>query len=145
MTKFFNKLKKLFFWPIFSPLSQFLEQKFFFQKIWLSCKTPNGCLALCKNIGKTNDTIPRKCQYRQIDGLKDGWKYGRTDRPYFIGPFRLSPEVQYPIKVPKNTFKTHVHLILIRKEGKRHYVLIKHFNTYDHTLHCRIKHFVVSV
>ena len=37
----------------------------------------------------------------------------------------------------------HVDLLLTEEERKRHYVLIKYFNTfmYDHTLHCRRKHF----
>ena len=26
--------------------------------------------------------------------MEEGWKHGRTDRPYFIGPFRLLPGVQ---------------------------------------------------
>ena len=29
-----------------------------------------------------------------MPGQKDGWKGGRTDRPYFIGPLRLLPGVQ---------------------------------------------------
>ena len=39
--------------------------------------------------------------------------------------------------------KEHVNLLLIGEEGKRHYVLIKDFNTsmYDHTLHCGRKCF----
>ena len=37
----------------------------------------------------------------------------------------------------------HVDSLLKGKEGTRHYVLIKDFNTsmYDHSLHCRRKHF----
>ena len=36
----------------------------------------------------------------------------------------------------------HVDLLLIREEGKRHYVLIKDFDTFMyHTLHRRRKHF----
>ena len=37
----------------------------------------------------------------------------------------------------------HVDLLLIGEEGKRHYVLLKDFNTfmYDHTLHRRREHF----
>ena len=43
----------------------------------------------------------------------------------------------------KNVVKKNVDLLLIRKEGKRHYVLIKDFNTfmYDHTLHRKRKRF----
>ena len=40
----------------------------------------------------------------------------------------------------------HADLLLIEEKGKRHYVLIKDFNTfmYNHTLHCRKKHFCCS-
>ena len=36
------------------------------------------------------------------------------------------------------------YLLLIGEESKRHYVLIKDFNTfmYDYTLHCARKHFL---
>ena len=39
--------------------------------------------------------------------------------------------------------KKHVDLLLMGEEGKRHYVLIKYFNTfmYDHALHRGRKHF----
>ena len=47
-------------------------------------------LAPCRNLEKTNDTIPRKCPERQIDGQKDRG----TDRPYFIGPFRQPLGIQ---------------------------------------------------
>ena len=30
----------------------------------------------------------------QENGRREGWKYKVTDRPYFIRPFWLSPEVQ---------------------------------------------------
>ena len=47
------------------------------------------------------------------------------------------------IYVSKNTFKRHVDLLLIREEGKRHFVLIKKFKTlmHDHILHHGRKHF----
>ena len=43
----------------------------------------------------------------------------------------------------RNTFKRHVDLLLVGEEGKRHYVLIKDFNSfmYDHTLNHGRKHF----
>ena len=69
----FNKFKKPCFWPIF-PIRLW--------KILLSCITSNGFLAPCQNLEKTNDTIPKHRPDR------------RTDRSYFIGPFRLPPGVQ---------------------------------------------------
>ena len=51
---------------------------------------------------------------------------------------------KYSIYVSKKWCEEkHVDLLLIGEEGKRHYVLLKDFNTfmYDHTLHRRRKHF----
>ena len=51
---------------------------------------------------------------------------------------------KYPIYVSKKCCEEkHVDLLLIRAEGKRHYVLIKDFNKfmYKHTLHRGKKHF----
>ena len=47
------------------------------------------------------------------------------------------------IYVSKNTFKKHVDLLLLEQKYKKHYVLIKDFNTlmYDHSLHREGKHF----
>ena len=56
----------------------------------LSCTTSYEFLAPCQNLEKINVTIPRKC----LDKRKDGWNDRGTDRPYFIGPFRLPPRVQ---------------------------------------------------
>ena len=98
MKKFFNKFQKPYFWPIFGPFSQFLGQKnFFLENAALSHTTSYGFLAPCQNLEKTNYTIPRKRLDRRKDGWKDrrmeGQNNGRTDRPYSIGPFQLSPGV----------------------------------------------------
>ena len=79
MTKFFNMFKKPCFWPIFGG-------KFFSRKSGSVTHNVSGFPALCQNFQKTNDTIPRKCP--------DRWKHGWKDRPYFIGPFQLTPGVQ---------------------------------------------------
>ena len=49
--------------------------------------------------------------------------------------------------MPKNTFKSHVDLLLRREEVKRHYVLIKDFNAsmYNPILHRGRKHFFVVI
>ena len=46
-----------------------------------------------------------------------------------ISVFGYKKKEKYPIYVSKNTFKRHIDLLLIGEEGKRHYVLIKDFNT----------------
>ena len=86
MTKSSNKFRKPCFWPFLDPFFQFWGQKNFSRKsgfathnfIWVSSPMPK--------LRQINDTIPRKCPDRQKDG--------RTDRPYFIGPFRPKPEIQ---------------------------------------------------
>ena len=55
----------------------------------MSRTTSDGFLAPCQNLAKTNDTIPKR-----PDRRKDGRKEERTDRPYFVGPFRLPTGVQ---------------------------------------------------
>ena len=81
MTKFFNKLKKTLFMACFWPTFAILGAKIFFKKIRLSYKTSYRFLATFQYLVKTTDTIPRK---------RPNWhKDRRTDRPYFIGSFRL--------------------------------------------------------
>ena len=65
MTKFFNKFKNPYFWPNF-------DQNIFPENSALSRTTSYRFLVPWQNLGKTNDTIPRKCPDRQKDGQKDG-------------------------------------------------------------------------
>ena len=82
------------FWPIFVHIFPiFGAKKNFLKNLALSCTTSYGFLAPCQNLEKVIDTIQRKCPGRQMEG-QDGLKDGRTDRSYFIGPFRLPPGVQ---------------------------------------------------
>ena len=67
------------FWP-------FLPHVDFFQIIRLSQKTIYGPPTPCWVSEKTNEPILKKLTDRQKDG--------RTDRPYFIGPFRPRLGVQ---------------------------------------------------
>ena len=60
-----------------------------------------------------------------------------------ISVFNHENKEKYLIYVSRNTFKRHVDLLLVGEEGKRHYVLIKDFNSfmYDHKLNHGRKHF----
>ena len=61
-----------------------------------------------------------------------------------ISVFGYEKKVKYPIYVPKNCCEDkHVDLLLIGEGEKKHYVLIKDFNTfmYDHTLRRERKRF----
>ena len=87
MAKSFNKFKKHCFWPIFP---NFGAEIFFPENPALSRTNSSGFLAPCQTSEKTNDTISIKRLDRRTEGRKDG----RTNRPYFIGPFRLPPGVK---------------------------------------------------
>ena len=67
-----------------------MAKKVFPENPALSHTTSYRFLASCQNLEKPNDTIPRKRPGRRKGGRTDG----RTGRPYFIGPFRLTPEDQ---------------------------------------------------
>ena len=86
--KIFQYIKKNPVFVLFlAHFPNFSGKKIFLENSALSHATSYGFLASCQNLEKTNDTIPRKRPDRRKDG--------RTDRPYFIGPFRLTPGVQY--------------------------------------------------
>ena len=74
----------------------------------LSSTTSHGILATCQNLEIINDTIPRKRPNRP----KDGNSEGRTDRPFFTGPFRQ------PLGVQIYVFYDHNLLVLPLHEKK---------------------------
>ena len=82
-----NTLFLAYFWLIFLI---FWAKIFFLENPAQPRTTIYGFLASCQNLEKPNDTIPRKRPGRRKGGRTDG----RTGRPYFIGPFRLTPEDQ---------------------------------------------------
>ena len=67
MSKFSNKLKKPWFWPILDCFSQFWTKKHFSQKA-LSRTTSHEFLAPWQISEKTNITISRKCLDRRMEG-----------------------------------------------------------------------------
>ena len=61
-----------------------------------------------------------------------------------ISVFGYENKEKHPIYLSKKCCEDkHIDLLLIGEGEKKHYVLIKNFNTfmYDHTLHSRRKHF----
>ena len=56
MTRFFKKMKKKYFWPIFSNF----WAKELLWKIWLCHAKSYGLLPPCQYLDKTNSIIPRK-------------------------------------------------------------------------------------
>ena len=77
------------FWTHFGYIFPIFWAKIFFLKTrGLSHTMSYVFLASCQNLIKA--TIPRKCP----DRWKDRRTNGRTNRPYFLGPFQLSLGVQ---------------------------------------------------
>ena len=72
--KFFNKFKKT---QLSVHFPNFGDKKVFSGK-WLPRPISYGFLALCQNLEKYNDIIPRKCMDRQKDEQKDGRMEGRS-------------------------------------------------------------------
>ena len=68
------------FWFIFTVLG---VKKFFSPNYG---SVTHNFLAQCQSLEKNNDAIPRKCRMED-----DRHKDGKTDIPYFIGPFQLLP------------------------------------------------------
>ena len=60
-----------------------------------------------------------------------------------INVFGYEDEQPFPIQISKETFKDQMNLLLITKDEKKHYVLIKDFNAfmYNQSKHKERKHF----
>ena len=95
MTKFFNKFKKPCFGSFWFIFPNFGGKKFFFQKIRL-------CHAQLHVGFQHHAKIQKKLMIQFHENARTD---GRTDRPYFIGPFRLPPEFQEGIKFAKSENK----------------------------------------
>ena len=80
MTNIFFKFKN----PIFGLFPQFLEQNIFF---------PEN-LAVMHNFIYVSRTMPKLRKKLMIQFQENAWTDGRTNRPYFIGPFWLLLGVQ---------------------------------------------------
>ena len=93
-----------------------------------------------KDFAETNDfkDIKFPVKFRDIHKIEEKNSIGNS-------VFSYENKEKHPIYVSKKCCeKKHVDLLIIGELGKRHYVLIKDFNTliYDHTLHCGKKTFL---
>ena len=110
ITKFYNKFIK----PVLGPSSLFLEPNIFFKKsgpirnfIWVS----EAISKFRKNWRYNSKKNP--------DGRKDGRTEGQTDRPYFVGPFWLSPEIQVSSSQAKAKSTANTNRISYRASWKK--------------------------
>ena len=98
-------------------------------------------------ISKADKYLAKKFDFKDTKSrvkFRDIHKIERKKKSTSINPFRYENKEKHQIYVSKKyCVEKHVDLLLIGKEGKRHYALIKDFNTfmYDHILHRGRKHF----
>ena len=77
------------FWSVFP---NFAAKIFFPENLALSQTASFGFLVPCQNSEKKINIQFQEDAWSE--GQTEGWKNGRTNRLYFIGPFQLLPEVQ---------------------------------------------------
>ena len=101
-------------------------------------------------ITKANKDFAKKLDFKDITlpvKIRDIHK-NRKKNSIGMSVFGYENKEKPPIYVSKKCCEEKcVDSLLIREEGKRHYFLIKDFNTfmYEHTLHRGRKHFVIIV
>ena len=91
-------------------------------------------------ITKADKGFAKKLNFKDIKFPVKVRDIHKSEKKYSIpiSVFGYENKLKYPIYVSKKCCEEkHVDLLLVGKEGKRHYVFIKNFNTfmYDHTLH----------
>ena len=99
-----------------------------------------------RSVRKINKLYEDKLDFKNMKfpvKTRDIYKFERK-RSIDLGTFGYEDKEKYPIYVSQKCCKDkHVDLLLVAKGEKKHYVLMKDFNTftYDHTVHRGRKHF----
>ena len=93
-----------------------------------------------KRISKADRDFDKKIDFKDIKFPVKVRHIHKIEKKNSIGisVFGYENKEKHSIYVSKKCYEEkHVDLLLIKKEGRRHYVHIKDFNTfmYDHTLH----------
>ena len=96
-------------------------------------------------IKKDDKQYIEKLDYTNIVFPISQKQYNKIEKQNRIGinVFGYENEQPYPIHISKETFEDQMNLLLIAKDEKKHYVLIKDFNTfvYNQSKHKETKHF----
>ena len=99
-------------------------------------------------ITKANKDFAKKLDFKDIKfpvNIRDNQKIEKKNS-IDISVFGYVNKEKHPIYVSKKCYEEkHVDLLLIGEEGKRHYVLIKDFNTFMYTLHHGKKNIFVVI
>ena len=97
-----------------------------------------------RRITKTDKDFAKNLAFKDIKFPVKVRDIHKIEKNNSIRVFGYENKEKLPIYVPKNFCEEkHVDFFLIGEDAKRHYVLIKDFNTftYNHTLHLGKKHF----
>ena len=99
---------------------------------------------IIKKIPNADKDFPKKLDFKDIKCPVKVRDIHKIKKKNSIGIIIFSYEIRKNIQsIYQKNKEKHVALLIIGEEGKRHYVIIKDYNTfiYDHTLHCGRKHF----
>ena len=98
-----------------------------------------------RRIKKEDKKMINEMNYEGIEFPLSQKHYNKVEKQNSIriNVFSYENGQPFPINIPKETFEDQMNLLLITKDAKKHYVLIKDFNAfmYDQSKHKERKHF----
>ena len=112
---------------------------------WCHIRHLNPQIKYPERIKKEDKKMINELNYDGIDFLLSQKHYNKVEKQNSIriNVFGYEDGQPFPINISKETFKDQMNLLLITKDEKKHYVLIKDFNTfmYNQSKHKERKHF----
>ena len=112
---------------------------------WCHIRHLNPQIKYPQRIKKEDKKMINELNYDGIDFPLSQKHYNKVEKQnrIRINVFGYEDGQPFPIHISKETFEDQMNLLLITKDEKKHYVLIKDFNTfmYNQTKHRNKKHF----
>ena len=112
---------------------------------WCHIRHLNPQIKYPERIKKEDKKMINELNYDGINFLLSQKHYNKVEKQNSIriNVFRYEGKQPFPIHISKETFEDQMNLLLITKDEKKHYVLIKDFNAfmYNQSKHKERKHF----
>ena len=112
---------------------------------WCHIRHINPQIKYSERIKKEDKKMINELNYDGIDFPLSQKHYDKVEKQNSIriNVFGYEDEQPFPIHISKETFEDQMNLLLITKDEKKHYVLIKDFDTfmYNQSKHKERKHF----
>ena len=112
---------------------------------WCHIRHLNPQIKYPERIKKEDKKMINELNYDRIDFPLSQKHYNKVEKQNSIriNVFRYEKKKPFPIHISKETFEDQMNLLLITKDEKKHYVLIKDFNVfmYNQLKHKERKHF----